>query len=494
MSRKSTPVINFPMVFRVMGWLLLIEALFMLVPLGVSLLCHEHDIALDFGVAMSVTACAGTFMAYVIKPKNHNTSMRKREGLLLTAIIWVFFSAFGMLPFITSGTLTNVTDAFFETMAGFTTTGSTVIADVEALPRGLLFWRALMQWIGGMGIILFTLAVLPMLNYKGGIALFNAEVTGITHERMRPRVSQTAKDMWLIYVVLTAVLALLLIVPMGWFDGVCHALTTMSTGGFTTHKDGLHYWHSYYIYVVVMVFMFLGGINFSLLFAASRGRFNRVRQSDTFKWYCAVAFIVSLVIIGRMFYMNYCDNDADRVTYAIFDTLSTITSTGFGSVHYEWGSEFVAMILLIMMFFGGMAGSTSGGAKIDRMIVLLKQTANEFYRVLHPNAVTTVRIDSRALPHVYVARVIAFLAIYFVVIFAVALMLSMMGLPMFDSIFTSMSTISNVGLGYGVTADLGSLALLPAPAKWLLAIEMLVGRLELFTVLILFTRTFWVKD
>ena len=364
----------------------------MLVPLGVSLLCHEHDIALDFGVAMSVTACAGAFMAYVIKPKNHNTSMRKREGLLLTAIIWVFFSAFGMLPFIISGYIPNLTDA-------------------------------LMQWIGGMGIILFTLAVLPMLNYKGGIALFNAEVTGITHERMRPRVSQTAKDMWLIYVVLTAVLALLLIVPMGWFDGVCHALTTMSTGGFTTHKDGLHYWHSYYIYVVVMVFMFLGGINFSLLFAASRGRFNRVRQSDTFKWYCAVAFIVSLVIIGRMFYMNYCDNDADRVTYAIFDTLSTITSTGFGSVHYEWGSEFVAMILLIMMFFGGMAGSTSGGAKIDRMIVLLKQTANEFYRVLHPNAVTTVRIDSRALPHVYVARVIAFLAIYFVVIFAVALML-----------------------------------------------------------------------
>ena len=494
MAKTLSQTINFPMILRVIGWLLMIEAMFMLAPLVVSLLCHEQAIAIDFAIVVAITFVAGAMMAYFIKPHNHNTSMRKREGLFLTAVIWVFFSIFAMLPFIMSGVLPSVTDAFFETMAGFTTTGSSVIPDLEQVPRGLLFWRALMQWIGGMGIILFTLAVLPMLNYKGGIALFNAEVTGITHERMRPRVSQTAKDMWLIYMVLTAILAALLVAPMGWFDGICHALTTMSTGGFSTHNDGLHYWHSYYIYIVVMAFMFLGGINFSLLFAASRGHIARVGQSDAFKWYCGVIISVSLIIIGRMFYMNYCDNNADRMIYAVFDTLSAATSTGFASVNYEKGSEFVAMMLLIIMFFGGMAGSTSGGAKIDRLIVLLKNTANEFYRVLHPNAVTIVRIDARTLNHVYVARVIAFLAIYFVVIFAVALMLALMNIPMFDSIFTSLSCISNVGLGYGVTGASGSFAQLPCAAKWLLALEMLAGRLELFTVLILFTRSFWVKD
>lgn len=492
MARVLTQNINYPVILRVLGWLLMIEALFMCLPLAVSLIYAEENTSLAFLITTGVTLAVGSAMTFGIKPKM--STMRKREGLLLTASIWVIFSLFGMLPFIITDTLPDPIDAFFETMAGFTTTGMSVISDLETLPHGLLFWRALMQWIGGMGIILFTLAVLPMLNYKGGIALFNAEVTGITHERLRPRVSQTAKDLWLIYIVLTFVLAILLVKPMGFFDAACHALTTMSTGGLSTKNAGINFWHSHYVYIVLSVFMFLGGINFTLLFYLITGRFHRVKRSNTFKWYCVVTVVAILLIVSCMWYRGMCDNWTDRWVLAVFDTVAAITSTGYTSVDYETKGQFISFILLLLMFFGGMAGSTSGGAKIDRFIVMMKNTINEFYRVLHSNSVTSVRIDNRPVPYLTVAKVIAFLSIYFLVSVVVALLLTFMGIPGFDAIYTSISTISNQGLGYGVTAPSGSIGLLPDGAKLLLAFEMLVGRLEVFTVLVIFTRTFWLKD
>ena len=399
-----------------------------------------------------------------------------------------------MLPYLFSGALTNVTDAFFETMSGFTTTGSTLITDVESLPHGIIFWRSSTQWLGGMGIILFTLAVLPMLNYKGGIALFNAEVTGITHERMRPRVSQTAKDLWIIYITLSAIMAALLWQPMGWFDAVCHTMATVSTGGYSSRNMGLQFWNSYYVYGVVMVFMFLGGMNFTLLYGLTRGRLSMLRRSDTFKFYVFIIILVAAIILLRMWDHDYFDNWSDRFNLAFFDTIAAATSTGFASVHYETEGEFIAMLIMVLMLFGGMAGSTSGGAKIDRFLVMMKNTRNEFYRVLHSNAVTAVRIDGKAIPYQLVSKVIAFVSIYLLVMVVVALILAFLGLPMFDSLFTSVSVLSNFGFGYGVTAEPGSFIFLPAVAKWLLALEMLVGRLELFTVLILFTRRFWLKD
>ena len=282
--RTFSQTINFPMVLRVVGWLLMIEAFFMLAPLLVALIYREEWIAIHFGIAVVVTFLAGLFMNYRIKPKSK--AMRKREGLLLTATVWVFFSLFGMIPFLLSGTVSGFTDGFFETMSGFTTTGASVIIDVEELPRGILFWRSMMQWIGGMGIILFTLAVLPMLNYKGGVSLFNSEVTGITHERMRPRVSQTAKSLWMIYIVFTVVLALLLgFGPMGWYDAICHTMSTVSTGGFSTKNNGLHHWHDYYTDIVIMIFMLVCGINFGIIYkVAVQRRFSAIKHSDTLKW------------------------------------------------------------------------------------------------------------------------------------------------------------------------------------------------------------------
>ena len=493
MTKRSNQNINFAIVMRIQGWLLLIEAAFMLLPLIVSWLFDESTALRAFIYSCSITAVAGAAMAFGIKP--HSSSMHKREGLMLTAIIWVFFSVFGMLPYLFSETFNNVTDAFFETMAGFTTTGSSVIRYVEEIPRGVLFWRSMTQWIGGMGIILFTLAVIPMLNQKGGIALFNAEVTGITHERLRPRVSQTAKDLWLIYIGLTVILTLLLLLgPMDWFDALCHAMTTTSTGGYSTKNAGLDYWHSSYVFIVVIIFMFIGGISFSLIASVFRGNIKRLKNNNTLRWYCMTALITTIVIVVYMAYKHFLDNHFDRVVYGAFDTISAITSTGFSTFDYENSGEFVTVILMVMMFFGGMAGSTSGGAKIDRFIVLLKSTANEFYRVLHTNSVRAVHVDGKPVPSHVVSKVNTFFTVYIGIIMVVALYLTFFGLPVFDAIYTSMSAISNVGIGHGVTGPNGSWVVLHPAAKWVLAFEMMVGRLELFTVLVIFTRSFWKKD
>lgn len=493
MPKRTNQNINFAIVLRMQGWLLLIEAAFMLLPLAVSWWYNETMALRSFIYSAIITAGAGAAMAFGIKPRS--TSMHKREGLMLTAIIWVFFSVFGMLPYLFSETFNNVTDAFFETMAGFTTTGSSVIRYVEEIPHGVLFWRAMTQWIGGMGIILFTLAVIPMLNQKGGIAMFNAEVTGITHERLRPRVSQTAKDLWLIYIGLTALLTVLLFLgPMDWFDAVCHAMTTTSTGGYSTKNIGLDYWHSSYIFSMVIIFMFIGGISFSIIAAAMRGNFLRIRHNNTLRWYCMTALITTVAIVAYMAYMGFLDSHSDRIIYGAFDTLSAITSTGFSTFDYENSGEFVTVILMVMMFFGGMAGSTSGGAKMDRLIVLLKHTANEFYRVLHTNSVRAVHIDGKPIPNHVVSKVYTFFAVYILIIMVVALYLTFYGLPVFDAMYTSMSAISNVGIGHGVTGSNGSWVALHPGAKWVLAFEMMIGRLELFTVLVIFTRSFWKKD
>lgn len=493
--RKFRQTINFPIVMRVVGWLLMIEAFFMLAPLVVSLVFNEIDEAIYFGISIVLTLVVGVMMNHLIRPKSK--TMRKREGLLLTATVWAFFSIFGMLPFLFTNTVNGITDGFFEAMSGFTTTGASVIPDVEALPRGVLFWRSMMQWIGGMGIILFTLAVLPMLNYKGGVSLFNSEVTGITHERMRPRVSQTAKSLWTIYLVFTMVLAFLLTIgPMGWYDAFCHTMSTVSTGGFSTMNNGLHHWHDYYTDIVIMVFMLLCGINFTIIYnVAVRGRFSEIKRSDTLKWYLTIVVVGSIIVFARIAYMNFVDTWHFGIVLAIFDTISAITSTGFATYNYESEGQFIFFVLILLMFFGGMAGSTAGGAKIDRFVVLLKNVKNEMYKVVHSNAVTTVRLDGKSLPHMIVEKVLAFLSIYVVVMISIAVVLTMFGMPAFDALFNSLSAISNIGFGYGeMTGGTDKFALIHPVCKWLLAIEMMVGRLEIFTVLALFTPGFWKKD
>ena len=489
--------INFPLVLRIIGLLLMIEAGFMLIPLATSLMYGETGCLMAFlWAALATFVCGAGLYKVPIK----TTQMRRREGFLLTSVVWVFFSAFSVIPFYATGVLPNITDAFFESMSGFTTTGLTMIADVEKAPHGILMWRALSQWIGGMGIILFTLAVIPMLNTKGGIAMFNAEVTGISHERMRPRVSETAMWMWGLYVFYTAVLTILLAVgPMNMFDSICHTLSTVSTGGFSTVNDYSKF-ADIYSNCMITLFMFVCGINFALVFAvAKRNGLKSLKHSTTLKWYTMVVLITSVIITLRMLYydttltpdtMQSEKTLVVHVVGAVFDTVSAITSTGFAAINFESYGTFVSFIIMVVMFFGGMAGSTAGGAKIDRMVVMIKNIRNEFYKVIHPNTVTAVRVDGRAVPQYLVSRVVAFLSIFIFYMVMMSLAFNFLGInDPFEAFFTSMSCISNVGLN--IVSDLD--AIHPF-AKWLMALEMMVGRLELFTVLVLFTKDFWFEN
>ena len=482
--------INSLMVLRVIGWLLMIEAMFMAVPLAVSLYYQELDCTKAFFYTILITLGIGMFTAKSIHPTYMN--MHRKEGFLLTTLVWVVFSMFGMLPFLFSGVTTNVTDAFYETMAGFTTTGSSIFQDVEILPKSILLWRSLMQWIGGMGIILFTLAVIPMLNKTGGVQLFNAEVTGITHDKLRPRVSQTAIGLWGIYIGLTILLGIFLYLgPMDLFDSVCHTLSCVSTGGFSTKNASLGFWDSRYVDGIVILFMFLGGASFTLLYNVVHGKFKSLLKNEVFKWYVILCFTGTVICFADLYFRGENSDILDCAIDSLFHIVATITTTGFSIENYSWG-QFSIMILIILMISCACAGSTSGGLKIDRMLVMLKNVKNEFSKAIHPNLVTSVRMNGKVVPYTHVQRVVAFLVIFTLVLIISTTIITMFNIAVFDSFFMSLSALCNVGYG-SVLGEGGTFTTLPVVVKWLLCFDMLIGRLELFTVLILFTKGFWTK-
>lgn len=486
--KKHRYYINMPMLLRVIGYLLVIESLFMLIPCIIALIYGE-DSFLDFLICAGISgACGGGMM--MLKPKTKE--MGKREAILLTGMTWVILSLFGMLPFLSVGTHLSVSDAFFETMSGFTTTGASVLNTLIGIPKSILAWRCVVQWVGGLGIILFTLAVVPMLNYPGGMQLFNAEVTGITHDKLRPRVSYTAKGLWGVYILLTILLIVFLsFSKMSFFDAFCHGLSTISTGGFSTSDMSIAQWNSIYLKIVMCVFMFLGGVNFSLLFNLLTGKGGNPFKNTAFKCYvviilvCYIGFVINILIEGLAENWEYLTIDP------LFQTISILSSTGITEPNFhDWGSISIAL-LLVMIVMGSCAGSTSGGAKVDRFVVLFKFLKNEFYKMMHPSTVTTVTINGKGTSGSVVQKTLAFLFLYVMVICIGGLAMSLMGLPLSDSFFCALSAISNTGLGTEVTGLSENYALIPDAAKWLLSLIMLIGRLEIFTILLLFTPTFW---
>lgn len=487
---KKRSYINFRMVFRVFGWLLLTEAAIMVIPCIVGILYGERS-TLNFLICIGITAAAG-FGLKSLKPKYRD--MGKREAILLTGSTWVILSAFGMLPFLMCNTHLNVTDAFFETMSGFTTTGASVLDTLEGVPHSILIWRCIAQWIGGLGIILFTLAILPMLNTSGGMMLFNAEVTGITHDKLQPRIGNTSKGLWGIYIVLTLLLTILLLFSdMNLFDAVCYGLSTMSTGGFGNSDLSLGKWDSMYIKSVVVVFMFLGGVNFSLLLGLTKGRWRAFWKNDAFRayvWIIAVCYaIFTLNILIKGIGKDWSDFTIDP----LFQAVSILSSTGLTEPDFhDWGAVSV-IVLIVMMVMGACAGSTSGGAKIDRFIILFKFLHNEFYRMMHPNAIRTVVINGKGTPTPILMKTLAFLFMYVIVITLGAVGLMLFGLPLKDGFFCALSAVSNTGLGTDMTGIEGNYSQVSDAAKWILSFLMLTGRLELYTVLLIFTPGFWKK-
>ena len=484
-------LVNLPMLMRVAGWLLMIEALFMLVPVATAVACDESD-WIVFSATAAVTAIIGFILSRRVRPEHH--SMGKRDGFLLTAIVWVIFSLFGMAPFMLCECRLGFSDAFFEAMSGFTTTGASVMPEGASVSHAIHIWRATMQWIGGMGIILFTLAVIPMLNSSGGMLMFNAEVTGITHDKLRPRISQTAKTLWGIYFGLTAALiALLWAGPMNFFDSVCHAFGTVSTGGYSNYATGIENFDSTYIKIVLIVFMFAGGMNFSLIYRGLRGEFAPLRNNDVFRTYVGIIAGAYVLFVCGILMHGHWESWRQLTVDPLFQVVSTLTSTGSTPMRFhQWGPLVVGLVCVIM-FFGGCAGSTSGGAKIDRFLVLAKNCRNETYRCIYPHFIMSVRINGRVVGTDLVNKVVAFLCIYMILIVVGGLIISAMGVPAVDAFFSSLACMCNSGFGADTTGLGSDYLAMPDAAKWVLSFLMLTGRLEIFTILLLFAPSFWHK-
>ncbi len=473
------------MLLRVIGWLLMVLTGFMVFPLVTSVI-YEDSQTPPILISMGVTFSA-SFILMSLRPRSRD--MGKREAIVLTALTWVILSLFGMLPFVLNGSHPDVTNAFFETMSGFTTTGFSVLGSVESLPHSLLLWRCLLQWIGGLGIIIFTLAVIPMLNNKGGMLMFNEEVTGITHDKIRPRVSNTAKSLWAIYICLTALCILLLwFSKMNLFEAICHGLSTMSTGGFSTTDLHAHEWDSPYIIIILTVFMFIGGINFNLIYVGIYGNIKKLFKNDAFRCFCLITLAGYLVFLFSMWKNGLVNDWQDVVLTPMFQSVAIISSTGLVAPDFELWGPIAFIVMIVFMAVGGCAGSTSGGAKIDRFIIVYRFLKNEMYCTMYPSAVKAVKLNSKGVSYDMIMKVLAFISIYFLVILIGGLLLSALGISLSDSFFYALSAISNSG----IVTDNG-FEMIPDLAKWILSFIMLTGRLEIYTVLLIFTKAFWIK-
>ncbi len=481
---------NFRFVLKTIGFLLIIESVLLMLSAVVSFYYHENASGDAFLISASVTLVTG-MMLRLLGVEVREKRISKREGFLVVTLSWVVMSAFGMLPFYLSGVIPSFSDAYFETMSGFTTTGCTIIPDVDSVPLGLLFWRSLTQWVGGLGIIVFALAVLPIIGGNASF-LYDAETTGIVHDRFRPRITQIAKRLLVTYVLLTLLVVFLLwLGPMNLFDSVCHALATISTGGFSTKQASIAYWNSSYTEYVVAIFMLIGGINFSLLYFLFNGKFRKILEDEEIRWYVGIYLVFTVIIFGGLYTSGKIDTGEGAFRTSMFQVVSAITTTGFSTANFtDWG-PFYAFLIYALMLVCACAGSTSGGIKVIRIVVLIKNAVNEFKRQVHPNAILPVRINKHVLPVDVVTKILAFIFLYLVILFISFLVLSFTGVGFEDSITASVSCMGNVGLGsIGNANDFANLTDI---AKWFLSFLMLTGRLELFTVLSLFMPAFWKK-
>ena len=485
-------MLNFKIIYKIIGTLLFIEAAMMLSCMGLSLYMGEDD-SLAFVVSVFLTVIGGLIFKYV--GRDADNSLGRREAYLLVTLTWIIFSFFGAFPFLISGYIPNFTNAYFETISGFTTTGCSILDDVEILPHGMLFWRTMTQWIGGLGIVFFTIAIIPSL-VGGNVKVFSAEATGPIRAKMHPRLGTTAKWIWSIYALLTvACAACYYVAGMGLFDCLNYAMTTTATGGFSTHNASTGYFHNPYIDYTAIAFMFLSGTSFTLLYATLfKGRFRQFAHNSEFRLYIAVVLVATALLVALLVFDNgYQFTDALRVS--LFQVTSFITTTGiFNDDAAQW-HHITWVILSICMFFGACSGSTSGGFKCIRVVMVFKIMRNEIRRILHPRAVLPVRVNDNIVPYSSQVTLLAFLAAYVGLCLFTFFCMTLVGVDSTNSFTIALSCAGNVGPTLGL--EIGptmSWDVLPTVVKWLLSGLMLMGRLEIFTVLVLFTKAFWKEN
>lgn len=461
---------------------------------------YKDGATLDISMAAIVTMLVGVMAMFYTR--GHRKEVKRKEGYIIVTFGWLIMSISGVLPYIFSGTIPDITNAFFETISGYTTTGASILNDIESLPEGILFWRSLTHWIGGMGIIVLAIAILPLLGI-GGMQLFAAEAPGPGGDKLHPRITDTAKRLWLIYVGYTVAETILLkLAGMSFFDAANHALATLSTGGFSTKNTSVAYWNNQpLIQYIIIVFMFLAGTNFVLSYFAFTGKVQRIIKDEEFKVYSF--FIIAFTIVATLIVWLQADVPVSdyhpkvlgevesSFRHSLFQVIAIVTTTGFVTADFTNWTPFLTVFFFGLMFLGGSAGSTSGGIKVMRHLLIIKNGILEFKRTLHTNAIIPVRYNNKTVTEHIVYNIIAFFVLYMLLFIIGALVLGFLGLDFESAVGGAASSLGNVGPALGELNPVVNFNELPDFGKWWCGFLMLLGRLELFTVLIIMTPYFW---
>ncbi|MCF8366959.1 MAG: TrkH family potassium uptake protein [Bacteroidales bacterium] len=479
---------NYRIILNILGKILLTLSAFMLTILPWIIYYKEDKTLWGVVIATAIPLVLGTLILFGTRSQS-KSELRFRDGHLIVSSAWIVMGLAGSLPFYLTGVIPSFTDAVFESISGFTTTGSSILTDIESLPKSILYWRSLTHWIGGMGIIVLVIAILPALKVAG-YQLLPMETSGIMPEKIKPRTTDIAKRLWGLYLLLTlALVALLMLGGLDFFESLCHAFGTVATGGYSTKNASVGY-YSPYIQYVIMIFMLLSGINFALHYYLIRGKIVQIKKNTEVKVFLMIVFVTGVVITGIL-YFTQNTNLEKAFRDAFFQVISIITATGFATADYLQWIQPAWLIIMALMFVGACVGSTGGGIKVVRHVIVFKNIKLAFYRLLHPNAVKLVKINGQSVPDEIVGAVTSFVVIYILIIFAGSLLITFSGLDIQSALGAMLATLGGIGPGIGSVGPAGNFAHLHPAVKIFLSIIMIIGRLEIFTFFVIFSRGFW---
>jgi len=478
--------LNKPLILRTLGLILLCEAGSMLPSLGIALYLQETAY-IAFSISIIVLALIGLPLS---RTRLTSSDVGYREGFIIATASWLLLALFGALPFMISGAIPGFIDALFETMSGFTTTGASVLKEIEILPKSILFWRSVTHWLGGMGVIVLTLALIPSLKIAG-LKLFRAEVTGPAKSKVLPRVAQTSRELYKIYIIITvAEIVALKLAGLGWFDSLIHTFGTVATGGFSNYNTSVGAFNNPAVEYIIIFFMFICSINFALHFHTLQGNFRPLWKDTETKLYLAVTLTAWLLIsINLITAMDYQIEMAIR--QSAFQTVSILTTTGFATADYTLWPTFSQGMIFLLMFIGGCAGSTAGGIKNVRYLILVKSASRQISKLIHPKAVIPVRLGRDVIPDELVESVQSFFFLYFGLLLFCTLIITAMGIDLLSAISAVAACLGNIGPGFGIVGPASNFSVIPAAGKLLLTICMLVGRLEIYTILVFLSTRMW---
>ncbi|MCD6292600.1 MAG: TrkH family potassium uptake protein [Deltaproteobacteria bacterium] len=477
-------------VLRIISYLLLIVCVFMLTAIAVALHYREFSVALAFFQPVAVTSLIAAGFLFTVRNSSRSNPSFK-DGFLFVAGGWGIVALLGALPFYLSGTIPLFCDAYFETISGFTTTGASILTEIQSLPKAILYWRSLTHWLGGMGIVVLTVAILPLLGV-GGLQLVKAEAPGPTVDKITPRIAETAKYLWYIYLGMTVLETLLLMGGgMVFFDALTHTFGTVATGGFSTKNSSVAFFNSSYIDWVITFFMVAAGMNFVLHFRLLTGNVKSLFRNTELKAYLLIFALATLLIACKLHFAAVYSSFADALRYAAFQVASILTTTGYATADYEKWPYMAQAVLFLLMFVGGCSGSTGGGIKVIRIVALFKQAMNEMKYLIHPKAIFPLRLSGQVVRKNIVYAISGFFFLYISILLLVTFVVTLAGVDLLSALTTALATVGNIGPGFGIVGPTHNYAHFPDMVKWVLSFAMLAGRLELYTVLVLFTPMFW---